>query len=104
MFSESFQAVRELERRLAELERRLQTGFVTLQMTDGTTRAVSCRRLLAMVGEVQRGQIDDDTQAVLDATSDNCEAAGFGHMTDVVRVMAAARVSVAEEREEVSDE
>jgi len=81
-----------LKARLEALERQLQTGFVTLQMADGTTRSVRCRRLIDIISEVARGIVKEDARAIMDAVSDNCPSTGNGFMTDVIRVMHAGPV------------
>jgi hypothetical protein len=80
--------MRGLERRLAELERTLGAHKITLWMSDGSTRMVSSRRLLDMVGETDAGVMRDDTRAVLDSVSDNCLERGHGHMIEVIKVLA----------------
>ena len=85
-----------LERRLAELERRLGAHRITLWMSDGTTRMVSSRRLLGMVGEVGAGAMKDDTKAVLDSVSDNCLESGCGRMIEVIKALAAGAAQMAE--------
>jgi hypothetical protein len=89
-------AMRGLERRLAELERTLGADKITLWMADGTTRMVSSRRLLAMVGETGRGPIKDDTRAVLDSVSDDCMASGNGRLIECIKALAAGEAQVAE--------
>jgi hypothetical protein len=85
-----------LERRLAELERRLGAHRITLWMSDGTTRMVSSRRLLGMVGEVSAGAVKDDTRAVLDSVSDNCLESGCGRMIEAIKALAAGAAQLAE--------
>ena len=85
-----------LERRVAELERRLGAHSATLWMADGTTRMVSSRRLLGMVGEAGAAAMKDDTRAVLDSVSDNCWESGNGHMIEAIKVLAAGAAQLAE--------
>jgi hypothetical protein len=87
--------MRGLERRLAELERRLGAHKITLWMLDGTTRMVSSRRLLAMVGEADAGAMKDDTRAVLDSVSDNCLESGNGRMIEAIKALAVGAAQLA---------
>lgn len=89
-------AVRNLVRRLAELERRLGAHSITVWMADGTTYMVSSRRLLDMVGEAGADAMKDDTRAVLDSVSDNCLESGCGRMIEAIKAMAVGAAQLAE--------
>jgi hypothetical protein len=81
-----------LRHRLAVLEGKLRDGEVTLTMCDHSVRRIRQRRLVAMIGEVISGDLQADTQAVIDAIGDD----GASHIREFIRVMAAARVTAAE--------
>jgi len=81
---------------LVELERTLGSNNIILWMADGTTRTVSSRRLLSMVGETDAGVMQDDTRAVLDSVSDNCVETGNGRMIEAIKALAAGAAQLAE--------
>jgi hypothetical protein len=65
-------------------------------LADGSTRKIRGNRLTGMLGESLQGTMREDTRAVLEAASDDCESNGGGHLMEFIRVMAAARVTAAE--------
>ena len=93
--------MKKLGSRLQQLERRMIGGEITCRMAYGVERRVWGRRLPAMLLEMGEGMIREDTQAVLDAVSDNCLEMGHGHMTSVLRVMAAGPVVTPEQAAEL---
>jgi hypothetical protein len=84
-----------LRKRLEILEKLLSTAEITLFMADGSTRKITGKRLHGMMREVfGRGPMLPDTQLVADSVGDNNQG---DRITELVRVMAAARKSVEEE-------
>jgi hypothetical protein len=81
-----------LRHRLEMLELRLRDGEVTLFMCDGTKRRIRQRRLVAMIGEVISGDLQADTQAVIDAIGDD----GASHIRELIQCLVAAQVSATE--------
>jgi len=65
-------------------------------MADGTTRMVSSRRLLGMVGEAGTAAMKDDTRAVLASVSDDCLKMGSGYMVQAIKALAAGAAQLAE--------
>ena len=82
-----------IQRRLRALELRIDTGFVTLHMADGSTRQVRSNRLLKIVGEMFAPTLGEDARAVADSVNDDCPATGNGDLVQFARVMYAARVA-----------
>jgi hypothetical protein len=81
-----------LEPRLEALEHRLSSNPIALTIPDGCTKEIAGRRLLDMIVELSRGVVREDTQAVIDAVSDDCPSTGNDFMTDVLRAVHAGRV------------
>jgi hypothetical protein len=89
-------SVKRLQDRIAALEHRMVGGEIICRMADGTERSIRSRRLVHMIGEITRGVVKDDTRAVLECVSDNCQAAENGHLPELLRVLWHARESSAQ--------
>jgi hypothetical protein len=89
--------MKNLRCRLEALERNINSCEIALTMEDGATQPVRARRLVPMLKEVlTHGTLSADTQAVLRAVSDDCEAMGGGHLTELMRVLHAAKLEAAQ--------
>ena len=81
-----------LAKRLELLENKFSSGEITLWMANGSTRRVRARRLIQMISEIMiGGPMSPDTIAVIDSVSDNCKAAGEGHLPELLKVLYAGR-------------
>jgi hypothetical protein len=76
--------------RLAAIEAHLAGGAVRLQMADGSTRIIDGGRLPEMMFAMFRGEVDEDTRAIVASVSDDCYAVCGNHLTEVIRVSAHA--------------
>src|SRR4051794_1866709 len=82
-----------LDRRVRTLERKINGAEITCLMADGSQRRVRARRLREMLGEIGRDDLSADTRALLECVRDNCQATRYGHMGQLLRVIACARQS-----------
>ena len=87
--------MKSIERRLAELERRMVGGEIICCLANGTKRSVRGKRLIEMLCEMSQGILRPDTEIVLNAVSDNCLEAGYGYMGNLLRVMWAGAQNIA---------
>jgi hypothetical protein len=76
--------------RLEAIEAHLAGGVITLTMRDGTSRTIDGRRLPEMMFAMFRGQLDDDTRALLASVSDDSYEVCHNRLAEVIRTAAYA--------------
>lgn len=88
-----------IRRRLEALESQLIGDHVTLLLNDGTTARIKAKRLTAMMQEVMRDIVREDTALVLRSVSDDEP----GHLCNLIQVLHDARQKARHAAEEAAD-
>lgn len=82
-----------IDKRLGELERRLIGSTITLVMQDGSERRLSGRRLIGALRDLSHDSLTDDVRLVAASIDDDCKQRGHGHIGQMIRIMATARMA-----------